>query len=152
MIAGFVIIVLGLHVAGVLKFRFLYYERRFKLNTTKGGFVKPFLVGLAFAFGWTPCVGPVLSAILVYSGSQETVWQGIWLLSMYSLGLGIPFFITGISINTFLSILKKIRKYYRAIEIIVGVSLIIMGILLITDSFTIITCYLTRWFPWLLKG
>lgn len=151
-IAGLVIIILGMHVAGVFKFRFLNYERRFNLNTTKGGFVKPFLVGLAFAFGWTPCVGPVLSAILVYSSSQETVWQGIWLLSMYSLGLGIPFFLTGMGINTFLNILKKIRKYYRAIEIAIGVSLIIMGILLITDYFTILTSYLARWFSWLLRG
>jgi cytochrome c-type biogenesis protein len=71
---------------------------------------------------------------------------------MYSLGLGVPFFLTGISINTFLSIFKKIRKYYRAIEIAIGVSLIIMGILLITDYFTILTSYLTRWFPWLLRG
>lgn len=150
--AGVVIIILGLHVAGVFRLRFLNYEKRFHLVNSSAGFMRPFLAGLAFAFGWTPCVGPVLSAILIYSSSQETVWQGVWLLSMYSLGLGIPFFLTGMSINAFLSFLKRIRRYYKVIEIITGAFLVIMGILFIIGYFDVLPSFMAKLFPWLLKG
>jgi cytochrome c-type biogenesis protein len=151
-IAGVVIIIMGLHIAGVFRIGFLNYEKRFHLSSRPAGFLGPFLVGLAFALGWTPCIGPVLGTILAYSGSQEKVWQGILLLSMYSLGLGIPFLLTGISINAFLSLLKKIQRYYRGIEIFVGVCLVFMGVLFITGSFNILGGYMIRWFPWLAKG
>lgn len=150
--AGVVIIILGLHVAGVFRLRFLNYEKRFHLANSPAGFMRPFLAGLAFAFGWTPCVGPVLSAVLVYSSSQETVWQGVWLLFMYSLGLGIPFFVTGMSINVFLSFLKRVRRYYKVIEIITGVFLVIMGTLFIIGYFDVLPSFMAKWFPWLLKG
>jgi cytochrome c-type biogenesis protein len=151
-IAGVVIIIFGLHIAGVFRIRFLNYERRFHFNSRPVGFLSPFLVGLAFAFGWTPCIGPVLGTILVYSSSQETVRQGVLLLSMYSLGLGIPFLLTGISINAFMGFLRRIQSHYRAIEIFVGALLVIMGILLITGSFTVLTSYMARWFPQLSRG
>jgi cytochrome c-type biogenesis protein len=151
-ISGFIIIVFGLHIIGVFRLRFLNYERRFHFRHRPARFIGPFLVGLAFAFGWTPCIGPVLSAILIYSGSQETVWHGISLLSMYSLGLGVPFFLAGIGTNTFLSFLKRIQKYHRVIEIATGTLLITMGVLLIMDFLTVLTNYLVRWFPWLLRG
>ena len=151
-VAGAVIIIFGLHIAGLFKIRYLNYEKRLHFSSRPAGSLGPFLVGLAFAFGWTPCIGPILGAILIYSGSQETAWQGILLLSVYSLGLGIPFLLTGISVNAFLSLLKRIQRYYRAIEVFVGASLVIMGILFITGSFTILSGYLVRWFPWLSKG
>lgn len=151
-IAGVIIIIFGLHIAGVFKIGFLNYERRFHLSGKPSGFLGSFLVGLAFAFGWTPCVGPVLAPILALSAQQETVSQGILLLTMYSLGLGIPFLLTGISINAFLSFTRRIQKYYRVIEIIIGVGLIIMGILFVTGSFSIIAGYMMNWFPWLVRG
>jgi len=151
-IAGVVIIILGLHIAGAFRIGFLNYEKRVHFSSRPAGFLGPFLIGLAFAFGWTPCIGPVLGAILVYSSSQETVGQGILLLSMYSLGLGIPFLLTGISVNAFLSLLKKIQRYYRAIEILTGAFLVIMGIFLITGSFAVLSSYMVKWFPWLAKG
>jgi cytochrome c-type biogenesis protein len=148
-IAGIVIIILGLHIAGVFKIGFLNYEKRFHFGRKPAGSLGPFLIGLAFAFGWTPCVGPVLAPILALSAQQETVKQGILLLSMYSLGLAIPFLLTGISINAFLSFTRRIQKHYKIIEIITGVCLIIMGILFVTGSFSIISSYMVRWLPWL---
>jgi len=151
-IAGAIIVAFGLHIAGAFRTGFLNYERRFRFRRKPVGLIGPFLVGLAFAFGWTPCVGPILGTILIYSGSQDTVGQGVILLSMYSLGLGVPFFLTGISINAFFSFLRRIQKYYKAIEIFTGGCLVIMGILIITDSFSILSSYLVRWFPWLSIG
>lgn len=148
-IAGIVIIIFGLHIAGVFKLNFLNYEKRFHVGQKPSGLLGPFLIGLAFAFGWTPCVGPVLAPILALSAKQETVKQGIILLSMYSLGLAIPFLLTGISINAFLSFTKRIQKHYRIIEIVIGICLIIMGVLFVTGSFSIIAGFMVRWFPWL---
>lgn len=151
-VAGVLIVIFGLHTTGLLKLRFLNYERRFHPGSKPAGLLGPFLIGLAFAFGWTPCVGPVLATILVYSGSQDTVWQGIIFLSMYSLGLGIPFILTGLSINAFLSYTKRIQKHYKVIEISIGVFLVIMGILLITGHIAVLAGYVAGWFPWLVKG
>lgn len=151
-IAGAIIIILGLHVAGVFKLAFLNYEKRFHFKNKPVGSFSPIIAGLAFGFGWTPCVGPVLGTILLYSSSKDTVSQGISLLSMYSLGLGIPFIITGISINAFFIFLQKIKKYYRYIEIFIGICLVIMGILILLDAFSIIAEYISRWFPWLVVG
>jgi len=148
-IAGIVIIIFGLHIAGAFKLNFLNYEKRFHVGQKPSGLLGPFLIGLAFAFGWTPCVGPVLAPILALSAKQETVKQGIILLSMYSLGLAIPFLLTGISINAFLSFTKRIQKHYRIIEIVIGICLIIMGVLFVTGSFSIIAGFMVRWFPWL---
>jgi len=151
-IAGAVIIILGLHTAGVFRLGLLNYEKRFHLSNKPSGLLGSFIAGLAFAFGWTPCVGPVLGAILIYSSSQDTVRQGIILLSMYSIGLGIPFLITGISFNVFLGFLQKVRKHYKFVQIFTGVCLIIMGILVFTGSFSVLSGYVYKWFPWLSIG
>jgi cytochrome c-type biogenesis protein len=148
-IAGVIIIVFGLHMAGVFKINFLQYEKRIHTQTKPLGFLGSFVVGLAFAFGWTPCIGPILGAILGIAAQKETVWQGIVLLTSYSAGLGIPFLITGISISAFYNFFNKIKRYFKTIEIIGGVMLIIVGILMITGSLTLIASYLTRWFPFL---
>lgn len=148
-IAGVIIIIFGLHMAGVFKIKFLQYEKRIHTQTKPLGFLGSFVVGLAFAFGWTPCIGPILGAILGIAAQKETVWQGIALLTSYSAGLGIPFLITGISISAFYNFFNKIKRYFKTIEIIGGVMLIIVGILMITGSLTLIASYLTRWFPFL---
>jgi len=129
-IAGIVIVIFGLHIAGWLKLNFLYAEKRFhaRINTSLFG---SFVMGLVFAFGWTPCVGPILASILTYAATQKTVTKGIWLLLAYSLGLGIPFFLTGIATGIFFKLFKRIKKYLHLIELISGLFLIIIGGILI---------------------
>ncbi len=148
-IAGAIIVIFGLHMMGVFKIKFLNYEKRFHAQAKHLGFLGSFLVGVAFAFGWTPCIGPVLAAILVIASQQDSVAKGIVLLSSYSLGLGIPFFLTGISLAAFFNAFNKIKRYFRAIELVAGVLLVIVGILIITNYFTIIAGYLSKWFPFL---
>ncbi len=148
-VAGGIIILFGLHMLGVFKIKFLNYEQRFHTQEKKLGLFGSFLIGAAFAFGWTPCIGPVLAAILVVASQQETITQGIVLLASYSLGLGIPFFITSISINFFFNIFNKIKKYFRTVEIVGGIMLIVLGILIITNYLTIIAGYFSRWLPFL---
>jgi cytochrome c-type biogenesis protein len=105
------------------------------------------LVGIAFAFGWTPCIGPILGGILAIAGSRNTVGEGITLLAVYSLGLGIPFLLTSLAINQFFGAAKRIRKYYHTIEVASGVLLIAIGVLIVTGQLTIITRYLQPYLP-----
>ncbi|MFH0777843.1 MAG: cytochrome c biogenesis protein CcdA [Candidatus Eisenbacteria bacterium] len=133
-VAGVIVIIFGLHVAGVLKLPFLQFERRFHARTKPLGLVGSFFIGLAFAFGWTPCIGPILGTILLVASTKETVAEGISLLSAYSLGLGLPFFATGLAMNTFLGFAKSIRSHFRAIEIVSGVLLVAVGVLILTNS------------------
>lgn len=139
-IGGIIVIIFGLHLTGVFKISFLYKQvsflQKFEKNT---GYFTIFLIGCAFALGWTPCVGPILSSILVLASTQETVSGGAVLLAVYSLGLGIPFILTALFINKFLTMFNFIKKYYKIIEIVSGMLLIAIGVLLITDGFTLIT-------------
>jgi len=128
-VAGVIIVIFGLHTAGLFKIRFLNYEKRFQARK-KIGPLGSFLVGLAFAFGWTPCVGPILAGILAVASTQETIKQGIFLLSSYSLGLGIPFILTGVGINRFFIIFGKLKKHFRWVEMISGALLVIVGALI----------------------
>ncbi len=148
-IAGGIIVIFGLHMIGIFKIGFLNYEKRFHLQEKKLGVIGSFAVGAAFAFGWTPCIGPVLAGILAIASQQETVYQGILLLFVYSLGLGIPFFLTALSINKFFHVFNAIKKHFHTIEVIGGVMLVIVGILIFTGSLTIIASYLSRWLPFL---
>jgi cytochrome c-type biogenesis protein len=148
-IAGVLIVIFGLHMAGVFKVNFLNYEKRFHLQDKKFGVVGSFLIGTAFAFGWTPCIGPVLAGILLVAAQQETVVKGMILLASYSLGLGIPFFLTGISINLFFGFFNRIKKYFHAIEIIGGGMLVVLGVLIFTGYLTVIASYIARWLPFL---
>jgi len=129
-IAGIVILIFGLYIAGWLKLSFLYSEKKFHIKMSPSLFGS-FIMGLTFAFGWTPCVGPILASILSYAATQETVAKGIQLLSAYSLGLGVPFFLTGIATGSFLKLFGKIKNYLHLIEIISGIFLIIIGGMLI---------------------
>jgi cytochrome c-type biogenesis protein len=151
-IAGVIVIIFGLHLMGLFKFSFLNYEKKFHLSAKKGPqLLHSFLLGLAFAFGWTPCIGPILGTILFLAGGQDTIQKGVLLLSVYSLGLGLPFLLTAIGTSAFMDFFNKIKGYFTIIEIFSGVFLILVGFLIFTNQFTIIAGWLTQWFPWLLK-
>ena len=146
-IAGVVIIIFGLHTMGVLRIGWLYKEKRFNSSARPTTIVGAILVGIAFAFGWTPCIGPILAAILTVAAGEETVGEGIRLLAVYSAGLAIPFLMTAMAINSFFTAFAKIRRHYHAIEIASGLLMIAIGILIFTNRFTIIAQWLTPYLP-----
>ena len=146
-VAGAVVILFGLHTMGVLRIDWLYSEKRVQVERKPRGVFGAFVVGLAFAFGWTPCIGPILAGILAVAGSQDTVRQGINLLAVYSLGLGVPFLLTALAINHFFTAFAKIRRHYHTIEVISGLLLVGIGVLIFTDQFTIIARWLTPYLP-----
>jgi cytochrome c-type biogenesis protein len=140
-IAGIVIILFGLHVAGLFQIKFLNYEKRFNMNRKPVGVLSAFFVGLAFAAGWTPCIGPILATILIVASNQESSVQGILLLTSYSLGLAIPFFLTAIALNSFLGFFSWLKRHYRAIEYASGALLVVVGLMVITNQFTRLAGY-----------
>jgi cytochrome c-type biogenesis protein len=146
-IAGIVIIIFGLHTMGVLRIEWLYQEKRLQAGRAPGGPLGAMLVGIAFAFGWTPCLGPILSGILFLAGAQDTVGEGVRLLSVYSLGLGVPFFATALAINRFFAVQARIRRHYHAIEVVSGVLLVAIGLLIFTNKFTVLAQWLTPYLP-----
>ncbi len=142
-IAGTVIILFGLHTMGVLRIPFLNVEKRFHTDTEPATLLGSFGIGLAFAFGWSPCIGPILAGVLVLAASHETVGQGVVLLSAYSLGLGVPFLLTGIAVDRFLALSSGIKKRMALVERIAGGLLIVIGVLVFTDSLQWLSQYLT---------
>jgi cytochrome c-type biogenesis protein len=146
-IAGVVIIIFGLHTMGVLRIGWLYKEKRFNSSARPTTIFGAMLVGIAFAFGWTPCIGPILAAILTVAAGEETVGEGIRLLAVYSAGLAIPFLMTAMAINSFFTAFAKIRRHYHAIEIASGLLMVAIGILIFTNRFTIIAQWLTPYLP-----
>jgi cytochrome c-type biogenesis protein len=146
-LAGVILIIFGLHTMGVFRLAFLDNEKRVQTQRKPAGPLGAMLVGVAFAFGWTPCIGPILGGILAIAGSKNSVWEGVALLAVYSLGLGIPFLITSLAINQFFGAVKKIRKYYHAIELTSGALLVVIGLLIITGQLTIIVRYLQPYLP-----
>lgn len=146
-VAGVLLIIFGLHTIGVFKIPFLLNEARVQANTKPASMIGAVIVGISFAFGWTPCIGPILSAILLVAAQQESVNQGIVLLSIYSLGLAIPFLLTAIAINQFFVAFKKIRRHYHTIEIVSGLLMIVIGLLIFFNRFTIIAQWLTPYLP-----
>jgi cytochrome c-type biogenesis protein len=146
-IAGVIIILFGLHMMGVLRIGWLYSEKRMQTSGKPAGFFGAMLVGVAFAFGWTPCIGPILAAILAVAAAQDSVGEGVRLLAVYSAGLGVPFIATSLAINRFFAASARIRRYYHTIEVVSGVLLVIVGVLIFTNRFTIIAGYLTPFLP-----
>ena len=141
-VAGIIIIIFGIHMSGLYRIKFLDYEKRLYAKTRPVNIViGPFLMGLAFAFGWTPCIGPILAGILIYAGTQKTLYQGILLLVIYSAGLGIPFLMTALALNKFYMLSNKIKKYFKTIEIVGGILLILIGLLILTNNFHRITSF-----------
>jgi cytochrome c-type biogenesis protein len=141
-IAGIAIIVLGLYLLGVIKMDWLGYERRLKVKKFSPGFIGAFLIGLAFAFGWTPCVGPILAGILALAAAQQTLVKGMYLLAAYSLGLGIPFIITGFGVGAFMKFFEKYKKFIRWGEIIAGVLLVALGALIFFNNLNVLISFI----------
>jgi cytochrome c-type biogenesis protein len=148
-IGGVIVIFFGLHFLGAFRISWLNYEKRFHLREKPIGILGSFIIGLAFAFGWTPCIGAILGSILVLASNSQTVGQGMFLLLFYSLGLGIPFLLVGVGFNYFIGIFSFIKRHFKVIEIIGGVFLIIIGFLLFFNLLGYISEVLIRLFPWL---
>jgi len=142
-VAGVVIILFGLHLTGLLRIHALYADKR--LHNIKGGSstLGAFGIGFAFAFGWTPCVGPILAVILGFAAAQDSLIKGIMLLAIYSLGLAVPFLLTSLGIERFLKFYSHFRAHLHAVEIASGGLLIALGVLLVLGRFTIISNYLS---------
>lgn len=140
-VAGILIFIFGLHTTGIFKIKLLYYEKKILSFKNTNGTCGAFLMGMAFAAGWTPCVGPILSSILVYASSFETINKGIILLIAYSFGLGVPFVLTAIAIESLSTELKKLNKYLEVISVFSGILMIIMGILIFTNKMGLLSQY-----------
>ncbi len=145
--AGVVLVLFGLHMTGLIPIKALYREARVQVTTKPLGLFGAFVVGCAFAFGWTPCIGPVLAGILTLAGSQDTIWHGVALLTAYSAGLGVPFLLTAVAINHFYKLFDALKAHFRKIEIISGLLLMAVGIMIFTGSLSA----LANWFPFLGK-
>lgn len=143
-LAGVLIIVMGLHLTGVLRLHLLYRDRHFQVRSRrKMSPVGTYLVGAAFAFGWSPCVGPILAGVLGIAGSQETVGRGMGLLAVYSAGLGVPFLLAGWSIEYFFRTFQRMKGYFRVVEVGSGALLIAVGLLVATDQLSALNSYFT---------
>ncbi len=146
-IAGAVIIIFGLHTMGVLRIEWLYQTKQVQTTRKPAGPFGAMLVGAAFAFGWTPCLGPILAGILAVGASRDTVGDAVQLLAIYSLGLGVPFLLTGLAINRFFGAMARIRRHYHAIELVSGALLVVIGLLIFTNRFTVIAQWLSPYLP-----
>ena len=147
-VAGVIIIILSLHLIGIINIKFLNYEKRVQTDI-KRNFFSPALIGMAFAFGWTPCIGPILGSILVLASTEESLQQGILLLTFYSVGLAVPFILAGYLIQRFLVFSKNFRKNINKVSKIGGSILLITGILMITNHLQALGFYLLNIFPFL---
>lgn len=143
-VGGVLIILLGIQFTGLIRIPFLQMERRIELRKKPLGYLGSFLVGVVFAAGWTPCIGPILSTILIYASTAQNFTTGILLLAVYSMGLGIPFFLSSLAFNSFLSAFDWIKRFMRWITLISGVFLIVIGILFLTDTFRIINTFFNQ--------
>ena len=149
-VAGLVIIIFSLHIIGIINIKFLNYEKRIDTNISSN-FFSPILIGMAFGFGWTPCIGPILGSILVLAATEESLSKGILLLSFYSFGLAIPFILSGYLIQRFLIFSKNFKKNIKLVSKIGGIILLITGILIITNQLQALGYYLLDIFPFLQK-
>lgn len=144
--AGAIIILMGLHFVGLLKVSLLYREKRAEITKPMGLFGS-YVMGLAFAFGWTPCIGPILAAILAVAGTQETVALGALLLAVYSLGLGLPFIVAGLALGRFLAFVARFRRHFGKVEKVVGVLLIFTGVAFLSGGVQEMSYWLLETFP-----
>ena len=145
-VAGIIIIVMGLHFLGVTRIAFLYRQKRLEVGKPVGLW-GAYVIGLAFAFGWTPCIGPILAAILAVAASEQTVTKGASLLAVYSLGLGIPFVIAAFAIEPFAAFLARFRNYLHRVEQAMGALLVLTGIAFLTGSINQMSVWLLETFP-----
>jgi len=146
-IAGVVIIIFGLHFLGLINLPILNREARFHADAKPAGLLGAYIIGLAFAFGWTPCIGPVLGAILAVAAGEDSVRHGVSLLLVYSLGLGIPFILAALAIKPFMRAMQRYRKHLGVVEKLLGGFLVLTGVLFLTDSMTLIAGWILQTFP-----
>jgi|SRR6478609_3475397 len=146
LVAGLAIIAMGLHFLGLFRLAFLYREKRFSVEKPIGLW-GAYLMGLAFAFGWTPCIGPILAAILALAGTEDTVARGAALLAVYSAGLGIPFIIAALAMAPFLHFMQRFRAHFGKVERVVGVLLVVTGVAFITGGVQRASYWLLDAFP-----
>ena len=147
-VAGLLIVIFSLHIIGIINLKFLNYEKRIQTNVNTN-FYSPILIGMAFAFGWTPCIGPILGSILVLAATEESINKGILLLFFYSFGLALPFILSGYLIQKFLIFSKNFRKNINFVSKIGGFILLITGILILTNQLQALGYYLLNIFPFL---
>ena len=147
--AGVIIILFSLQMLGIINLNFLSQERRLETKSYKDNYAFPLLVGAAFAFGWTPCIGPVLGSILALSATEASISMGVLLLSFYSLGLAVPFILSGYYMSRFLTTRKSFSKYYGRVTKTGGVILLLTGILIATNQIQVISYYILTIFPFL---
>ena len=145
-VAGVVIIIMGLHFLGITPIAFLHRQKRMEVPKPVGLW-GAYVIGLAFAFGWTPCIGPVLAAILAVAAGEDTINQGISLLAVYSLGLGIPFILAALAFKPFMGFLQRFRRHLGTVEKVMGGMLVLTGIMFITGSMGIVAQWILETFP-----
>lgn len=146
-VGGVLIILLGLHLAGAFRLTPLMREKRIHLHDKPTGYLGTLGVGAAFGAGWTPCIGPVLGAILTYAASQDQFWSGVWLLFVYSVGLAIPFLLSALALDAFLGAFARFRRVLPVVQVASGFLLVVLGLLLVTGTFSTLSGYLTRFTP-----
>lgn len=142
---GVMIVVFGLYLLGILNLSFLKMEHRFQFRSRPAGYLGSFLIGVAFAAGWTPCVGPVLGSILLYASTTDSLVSGVVLLTSYSLGLGLPLFLTALGVDRFLAYFKQARAYLWGVSTVSGVLLVVVGVMIYANSLTMVTSFLERY-------
>jgi len=142
-VAGVIIIIFGMHLTGLVKIPFLYREARVNTGAPRRGLLGAFVLGFAFAFGWTPCIGPILTGILALAALRDTVFQGMFLLAIYSAGLAIPFVLTGLGLSQFLKFYSGFRKHLQIVEVLSGVLLIAIGVLMAFNKLGMLSGYLS---------
>ena len=151
-VGGVLIVFFGIYITGLVKIPALERYYQLQLQNKPAGFLGSSFVGAVFAVGWTPCVGPILGAILLLASAQETIWSGVVMLVAYSAGLAIPFFLSALAINSFFNFSRTFRRYINGVHVAAGLILIAVGVLLITNYFTILNAYALRLTPkWLIK-
>jgi len=151
-IAGVVIIIMGLHFLGVFRIGLLDREARVQVRRKPTGVFSAFLIGMAFAFGWTPCIGPLLGTMLAIAGTEETVGEGAVLLAVYSAGIAIPFLIAAAFAGPFMALMRRFRRYMGAVEKVMGGFLVVTGLLFIFGQITALSLWLLETFPGLAEG
>lgn len=138
-ISGIIIIIFGLHISGIIKLKWLYYEKKFSVAQRSNKYLQSFILGLGLALAWTPCIGPILSSILILAGNSQNLITGGLLLFVYSFGLALPFLITALAAKKILPTIKKLNKYLNYINIASGILIIILGLLIFTNNLNILS-------------
>lgn len=146
-IAGALILIMGLHFLGWLRIPLLYREARFQTERKPASMIGAYLVGLAFAFGWTPCVGPVLATVLMVAGAEGTAARGATLLAAYSLGIGVPFLLAAVFAGPFLNLMARFRRHMPVVEKTMGAALVVTGLLFMTGTMPVLAGWLLQTFP-----